>query len=203
MEQIKEAAHPTTKRQVRSFLGLVGYYRKFIPDFASIAVPLTDLTKKLKRNEVEWTSEHEKAFQTLKEAILQEPVLKMPDFSLPFYLQTDASKNGAGAALLQMHGDIKHPIAYFSKKFSKTERSYSVIEKECLALVWGIRRFQMYLYGVEFVLEPDHQPLAFIDRAKVTNMRIMRWSLFLQSYRFRISAIRGCDNVVADYLSRL
>ena len=201
--QIKEAARPTTKRQVRSFLGLVGYYRKFIPNFASIAVPLTDLTKKMRKNVVEWTSEYERAFQTLKEAILKGPVLKMPDFSLPFYLQTDASEDGAGAALLQIHGDTKHPIAYFSKKFSQRERSYSVIEKECLALVWGIRRFQVYLYGVEFILETDHQPLAFIDTAKLNNMRIMRWSLFLQSYKFRISAIKGCDNVVADYLSRL
>ena len=202
ISRILAAENPTTKREVRSFLGLVGYYRDFIPNFASIAVPLTELTRKDQSNEVKWGPVHQSAFDQLKAAVTKEPVLRMPDFTRTFILQTDASQNGAGAALLQEHDGTKHPVAYYSKKFSQRERSYSTIEKECLALIWGVRKFQIYLYGVEFVLETDHQPLVFLDSAKYTNGRIMRWSLFLQSYRFRIHAIKGTDNVVADYMSR-
>lgn len=202
VKKILEASQPTTKREVRAFIGLAGYYRNFIPNFSSIAVPLTDLTKKGSPNSVNWETKHQEAFDKLKSLITQEPILKMPDFSKTFYVQTDASDYGAGAALLQEHDEKKHPVAFFSKKFSTAERAYSTVEKECLALVWAVRKFHVYLYGVEFVLETDHEPLTFIDRAKMTNSRIMRWSLMLQSYRFRLNAIKGSDNVIADYLSR-
>ena len=201
--QILAAKPPTTKREVRSFLGLVGYYRDFIPQFSTIATPLTELTRKHYANQVDWKPHHQAAFEQLKTATTQEPVLRMPDFARPFILQTDASEHGAGAALLQEYGGVKHPLAYFSRKFSSTERAYSVIEKECLALVWGVRKFQAYLYGVEFSLETDHEPLVFIDTAKYTNSRIMRWALYLQNYRFSIKAVKGKDNVIADYLSRV
>ena len=202
VEEILQAPNPTTKRQVRSFLGLVGYYRSYIPNFSTIAAPLTDLTKKGLSNIVRWGKQEEDAFQQLKAVITQDPILKVPDFNEPFVLQTDASGVGAGAALLQEYDGIKFPVAYSSKKFSKAEKAYSVIERECLALVWGLQKFQTYLYGKEFVVETDHQPLIYIDRAKVVNSRIMRWALLLQNYRFHICAIRGKDNVVADYLSR-
>ena len=203
VDKIQNADRPKTKKEVRSFMGLVGYYRDFMPNFSTVAAPLTDLTKKNQPYIVAWTQVHQDAFDELKSMIVKEPVLKMPNFEKPFYLQTDASDCGAGAALLQETDGVKHPIAYFSKKFSPQEKNYSVIEKECLALIMGIRKFQLYLYGTEFIVETDHQPLAFIDHAKVTNSRIMRWALFLQNYKFRIHAIRGKDNVVADYLSRL
>ena len=204
VEKILSAPCPKTKKEVRSFLGLVGYYREYIPHFSTIAVPLTNLTKKGLPNMVCFGPEEFKAFETLKKMVTQEPILRMPDFSKTFYLQTDASEHGAGAVLMQEFDDgMKHPIAYYSKKFSVHECVYSTIEKECLAVVWGIRRFQLYLYGVEFVLETDNEPLSFIDRVKMSNARIMRWSLFLQSYRFRIHAIKGTTNVIADYLSRM
>ena len=201
--EIQEASRPLTKKQVRSFMGLVGYYRRYIPNFASIAVPLTDLTKKGQPNQVIWEDVHDKAFQSLIGMLLQEPVLRLPDFSKPFWLQTDASDTGIGAALLQDDNDEKFPISYASKKLLPRERAYSVIERECLALVWGIKKYQTYLYGKEFILQTDHQPLVYLNQCKVTNSRIMRWALFLQNYRFQIRAIKGSENVAADYLSRL
>lgn len=94
------------------------------------------------------------------------------------------------------------PIAYASKKLLPRERAYSTIEKECLALIWAIQKFHIYLYGREFVLETDHHPLIYMNRCKVANARIMRWALALQAYRFRIKAIKGTDNVGSDWLSR-
>ena len=199
--KILNAPAPSTKKEVRSFIGLINYYRVHIPHFASKAAPLTDLTKKGQPNTVVWAEEHERAFNLLKSSIAQDPILRMPDFAKSFYLQTDASDRGAGGVLMQDFEGKKHPIAYFSCKFSDRQRRYSTVEKECLAVVMAIKRFQLYLYGTHFILETDHEPLTFIDRAKMTNSRIMRWSLFLQNWRFTVRAIKGVENVVADYLS--
>ena len=95
------------------------------------------------------------------------------------------------------------PVMYASKKLLPRERRYSVIEREGLAIVFAIKKFEKYLYGREFTLQTDHQPLAYIKQAKVENSRIMRWALFLQNYQFRIEAIKGSQNVGADYLSKI
>ena len=202
VDEICQAPRPVTKKQVRSFLGLVGYYRAYIPNFAAIATPLTDLTKKGHPNVVVWGEVEERAFQNLKKAVTKDPILKVPDFTKTFVVQTDASNIAAGAALLQEHDGLKFPVAYASRKFSNAEKAYSVIEKECLALVWALQKFQTYLYGREFIVETDHQPLAYIESAKLANSRIMRWALLLQNFRFTIRAIPGRENMVADYLSR-
>jgi hypothetical protein len=200
---IKQAPRPITKKQLRSFLGLVGFYRKFVPNFAYIALPLTDLTKKGSPTKIAWDQCHELAFQTLKSALTHCPILKLPDIQDVFILQTDASDRGLGAVLLQMEQGQKLPIAYASRKLKECECKYATVEKECLAIVWAIQKFQKYLYGNQFVLETDHSPLVYLNKAKVTNPRLMRWALSLQPYRFRIQAIKGKDNVGADYLSRL
>lgn len=200
---IKNAPRPETKRQVKSFLGLIGFYRRFVPNFSHVAVALTDLTKKGQPNKIKWGSAQENAFRSLKNALVSNPILKLPDFSLTFILQTDASEAGLGAVLLQIENDFKMPVSYASRKLKSNERAYSVIEKECLAIVWAIQKFSRYLYGREFILETDHQPLVHLNRKAVANSRLMRWSLYLQPYRFRIVAIRGRDNVGADYLSRI
>ena len=203
VDAIGSAERPTTKKQVRSFLGLASFYRKFIANHASIAVPLTDLTKKNARNkDIEWGDAQEKAFQTLKTRITKYPILRLPNFQRKFVVQTDASEYGIGAVLCQEYDDGKFPVAFASRKLNKAERNYSVIEKECLGIVWAIEKFHRYLYGTNFDLETDHQPLAYLQSAKTLNARIMRWSLRLQPYRFRIVSIRGRDNQTADYLSR-
>ena len=203
IDKVKNAPQPKTKKQVRSFLGLTGFYRRFIPGYAKIASPLTDLTKKGLPNNVHWTSTQQKAFETLKEMLTQSPILRLPDFSPKFWVQSDASESALGACLLQEFDDGLFPIAYASKKLLQREKNYSTIERECLGLVFAIKKFEMYLYGKEFILLTDHRPLSYIQKCKVENSRLMLWSLFLQNYRFRIEAIKGSDNVGADYLSRL
>ena len=206
VQAIREATRPQTKRQMKSFLGLAGFYRRFIPSFSSIASPLTDLTKKDRPNSIkDWQDKHEKAFQTLKTRLTSSPILRLPVFrdEIPFVLRTDASDVGVGAVLLQeFEGEGRLPIAYASKKLLPREKNYSTIEKECLGIIWGIEKFRKYLYGVEFLLETDYKPLSYLQTAKVLNPRIMRWAMRLQPYRFRIIAIRGQDNLGADYLSR-
>ena len=200
---IESASKPTTKKQLRSFLGLVGFYRKYIPNFALVALPLTDMTKKGNPNLLDWSEASELAFNNLKQALLKYPILKLPNVSEPFILQTDASNRGVGAVLLQMSGDQKLPVAYAGRKLKSSEENYATIEKECLAIVWAIAKFQRYLYGSEFLLETDHKPLIYLHKSKVNNARLMRWALSLQPYRFRIIAIKGKENVGADYLSRM
>lgn len=202
VKAIREANHPVTKKQLRSFLGLVNFYRKFIPNFAQIALPLTDLTRKFSPSKLQWTEAQELAFQTLKSSITTSPILKLPDLSKVFIVQTDASDRGLGAVLLQEEGDLKLPVAYASRKLKTSEEHYSTIEKECLGIIWSVQKFHRYLYGKEFILETDHHPLMYLNKTKLVNSRLMRWALLLQPYRFRIIAIRGKDNVGADYLSR-
>lgn len=129
-------------------------------------------------------------------------MLRLPDLSKPFVLQTDASCQGIGAILLQEEDGIKHPVACASKKLLPRERNYSTIEREALAIVWGVRKFENYLLGTHFYLETDHHPLQYLHQAKYQNSRIMRWALLLQPYRFTVHAIKGTDNVGADFLSR-
>ena len=203
VDKVKNAEVPRTKTQVRSFLGLAGYYRKFIPHYASLTTPLSDLTKKGAPASVQWNDELEASFTELKSLMCSAPVLRLPDFQKEFVLRTDASDTGLGAVLLQKHDDQLFPVAYASKKLSGAPKSYATVEKECLAIIWGIEKFVSYLYGRAFVLQTYHQPLKYLASAKLTNPRLLRWALKLQPFRFRVESIRGSDNVGADYLSRL
>ena len=200
---IQQAPIPQTKKQVRSFLGLVGFYSKFIPNYSTVAAPLTDLTKRGCLNKIVWGDAQERSFVILKKVLSSNPVLRLPDLSREFILQTDASEVGLGACLLQDFDGQKFPVAYASKKLTKSELNYSVVEKECFALVWAIRKFHVYLYGKDFILETDHQPLVYLRQSKMENGRLVRWALALQPHQCKIRAIKGSQNVCADYLSRL
>lgn len=202
IQSIRECSRPSSKKQVRSFLGLVGYYRKFIPHFSTVAAVLSDMTRKGAPSKVSWSPAAETAFKSLIDSLCKKPILCLPDLNTDFILRTDASNFGIGAVLMQEHEGMKFPISYASRKLLSREIRYSVIEKECLALVWGIQKFESYLYGREFLLETDHQPLLYLNRAKVANARLMRWALALQPFRFRIMAIKGSENIGADFLSR-
>ena len=180
---VQDAPRPKTKKQLRSFLGLVGYYRRFIPNFAAIAAPLTDRTKKGEPTVVTWGDAEEMAFKTLKKKLEKEPILHLPDLTLPFILRTDASDVGIGAILLQERDGKKCPIAYASRKLLPREQRYSVMQRECLAIIWGTQKFEAYLFDKHFQLETDHQPLKCIAKSKLANARILRWALALQPYR--------------------
>ena len=178
------------------------YYRKFIPDYATLAVPLTDLTRKPKNNQVVWTPECAAAFDQLKDSLCSSLVLKNPDWDKPFILQTDAS-NRVGAVLSQSDADgSDRPVAYFSRKLLPREERYSTIEKECLAIKLGVQAFQVYLIGRTFTIQTDHRSLAWLDRMKDANARLTRWSLLLQSYTFNVEYRAGGKNGNAGGLSR-
>jgi hypothetical protein len=202
VEKVQAAERPKTKKQLRSFLGLAGYYRKFIPDYARIALPLTDRTRGKQPEAVKWDPIAEEAFQTLKLALASEPVLLLPDASKPFVLRTDASGVGLGAILMQDHGAGLQPLAYASKKLTDTEKRYHTVELECYAVVWGIRKFYPYLFGRNFVVESDHHPLQYLERIRPMSRRLMGWALELQSHSFTVRCIAGKDNIGADFLSR-
>ncbi|XP_064469791.1 uncharacterized protein LOC135384523 [Ornithodoros turicata] len=203
VEKIQNAERPKTKRQVRAFLGLTGYYRDFIPHYAEVATPLTELTRKRSSNTVDWRDEHEAAFNELKRLLTVAPILRLPDLGKEFILRTDASDKSLGAILLQEYDGIVHPVAYASRRLLPREAAYATVEREGLALIWGIHKFHTYLYGKRFVLQTDHQPLVYINRKKHTNTRVMRWSLQLQEYDFCVQYLKGSENVGADYLSRI
>lgn len=131
-----------------------------MPRYSALATPLTDATKKDRPNVIPWTPDQLEAFRLLKDALVHQPVLKGPDYSQKFYLQTDASDHGIGAVLSQKDEDgANHSVAYYSKKLQPSETRYTVIERECLAIVRGIDHFQMYLTGVQFEVVTDHECL--------------------------------------------
>ena len=199
VSKIQQASIPKQKKELRSFLGLVGYYRKFIPNFAEKASALTELTRKGQPNTLVFTEAQFNAFMELKNALINPPVLRLPDVNRMFILRTDASNSALGAVLLQEYSGIFFPVCYISRRLLPREEHYSVIERECLA----VHKFQIYLYGIEFILQVDHQPLIYLQKNKVTNSRLMRWAMQLQTFQFTIEAIKGKENVGADYMSRI
>ena len=200
--KIRDATPPETKRELRAFLGLAGYYRRFVPRFAEIALPLTNKTKGREPQKVVWSQECQKAFAEMKKVLTSEPVLILPDQNEPFVLRTDASGKGLGAVLLQERDGLLRPVAYASKKLNEAEQRYHTIEQECMAVVWGVRKFYPYLYGRHFLLESDHNPLAYLHRIRPVSRRLMGWAMELQSHSFTFRSIKGVDNLGADYLSR-
>ena len=161
------------------------------------------MTRKSSPNRVVWEKFHQQAFDKLKSALSCQPILRLIDLDKEFILQTDASENGLGAVLIQMCDDERNPVAYASRKLSVAEINYSVIERECLAIVWAFKKFYQYLYGKHFRVETDHQPLKYMQSAKQLNSRVMRWAMYLQEFDFTVTSIKGSDNVGADCLSRL
>ncbi|OWZ09841.1 LOW QUALITY PROTEIN: Retrovirus Polyprotein [Phytophthora megakarya] len=175
---------------VKRFVHLAGYYRRFIKDFAPIAVPLTKLLGK------------ESAFEHIKLLLTSKPLLQYADFSKPFKLLTDTSKVGLGACLLQDQGGGWKPVGYASKVTSITEENYGITELECLAVVWAIRLFRPYLYGRRFVIVTDHAALKWLMASSTLTGKLHRWALTLQEYDLDIEFRPGNTNVVADALSR-
>ena len=203
VKAIQDFPRPVTKSEVRSMLGLFVYYQKFIANYADITAPLTDLTKKNAPTTVSWTTKCEQSFKAVKEMLSSSPVLSIPDFSKPFLVQTDASDIGLGVILSQVGtGGEEHPICYLSRKLLPRERNYSVIEKECLAIVWGLNLLAPYLMGQPFIVQTDHNPIRWLHSFRNKNQRLMRWSLLLQDFDFKIVHKKGSLHLNVDALSR-
>ena len=203
IRKVRNVPRPTTtKKELRSFRGLAGFYRDFVPNFSAIAVPLTDPTKKGQPNRIEWKEAQEAAYRTLKNAVTSKPVLHLPDHDKSYTLRVDAVRSWYWAVLLQEHDNSLFPVGYGSKKLMSAERRYSTIERECLAVIWAIRKFHPYLYGREFWVQMDHQPLQYLNRAKYINDRIMRWALYLQGFNMKMEANKERENDAAEFLSR-
>ncbi|GFV61436.1 retrovirus-related Pol polyprotein from transposon 297 [Trichonephila clavipes] len=184
IKAIADFPRPTTKTHVRSFLGLVGYYSHYIPNYSTIASPLTDALKgKIKKEKITWDEKCGKAFEELKAKLVTQPILFAPDFATEFILQTDAS---AGVVLSQRIEGEEHPIVFLSKKFSKAERNYSTVERELAAIIFGLKRLKHYLDGQKFIIETDHNPLRYLNKMGSTNPRLQRWALSLQTFNFEI-----------------
>lgn len=189
------------QKAMRGFLGLTGWYRKFIPHYADIARPLVDLTKK--NAKYEWTEEHEKSFRVLRDALTSAPVLRAPDPSKDYILHTDAS-NVAMSGVAQQYdekGEL-HPVAYWSKSFNPAQRNYSTTDRECLALVTALEHFKTLLEGHKYVCLTDHRALIYLMKNQDSTPRLNRLMLRLAPYEIKVKYLPGKDNHGADLLSR-
>ncbi|XP_011871373.1 PREDICTED: uncharacterized protein LOC105563955, partial [Vollenhovia emeryi] len=198
LEAVQQFPRPKTPKNIKQFLGLAGYYRRFIPNFSKLAKPLTNLLKNDTR--FEWTQEE--SFDILKQKLCEEPVLRYPDFSKSFILTTDASGIAVGGILSQGEINKDKPIAYASRTLTDSELKYDTYEKEALAIVYCVKHFRPYLYGRKFTLVTDHKPLLWFKNAQDANMRILRWRLKLAEYEYDVVYKAGITNVNADALSR-
>ena len=194
-----KAMHPSVNpKQVCAFLGLVGYYRKFIKNFAKIAKPLTMLTSMDVK--FEWKETHHCAFMKLKDAIIQAPILRYPDTTKPYIVYTDASNDACRAQLSQMHNEAEFLVAFLSHTFTDTQRRWSTPEQEAYSIYFAIKKWNYYLQGADIIVRNDHKPLARFLNGKNKNTKINRWGLELASYNITFEWISGVKNKAADCL---
>ena len=203
---LQNIARPTTVTELRKAIGAFSYLQRYIPGFADIAKSLYQLTEGKKNTELKWTKEHDDAFLELKRRVTEAPCLKLPDFTQPFWLTTDASNVGIGSQLSQMDNGVLRPVAFFSRTLRKHERNYTTTSKELLAVVESIKKFRIYLQN-PFTLITDHRAIRWLNSSldpEKENGRLGRWISYLQSYRFTIVHKPGTSGELsmADYLSR-
>ena len=198
IEAVKNWPTPTNQTEIRSFLGLAGYYRKFIKNFSTIAAPISSLLQK--GTAIIWTDECAQAFQHLKQLLTEAPILAIADPEQPYTVTTDASDIAIGAVLSQ-NG---HPLAFYSRKMNPTEQNYPVHEKEELAIIEALREWRRYLEGCKHQVQiiTDHQSLQYLSTQPSLSRRQARWSEFLSRFDFKITYQPGSTNKVADALSR-
>jgi hypothetical protein len=205
-----ETPQPTTAKEAFRFVKAAEYYRKFIPSFSTIAQPLhkfAPTTKEQRSQKSQSTpiilsDEELAAFNELIRILTSDLVLRIPNEKLPFKIQTDASKIGIGAVLMQTHPNGDLPIAYLSRKFTSTQMNWPATEQECYAIIYAIEKWHKYLDGRPFIIETDHKPLLPFNLKQQLNSKCERWRLKLQQYQFTVRYIKGKHNTVADYLSR-
>ncbi|CAN6570914.1 unnamed protein product [Malus baccata var. baccata] len=201
IDLVRYLPSPTSVREVRSFLGHAGFYRRFIKDFSKISNPLCRLLQK--DVAFDFNKECEKAFNHLKEMLTSAPIIVPPDWSLPFELMYDASDCALGAVLAQRKEKRPHVIYYASRTLNDAQLNYSTTEKELLVVVFALDKFRSYLLGTKVIIYTDHAALKYLFTKKEAKPRLIRWMLLLQEFDIEIRDKKGSENVVADHLSRM
>ena len=199
---------PTTPKEVKQFLGLVGYFRKFIPRFADIARPMTNLTKQ--DVSFEWTVQCQASFEMLKDALITSPLLKYPDPNKPYTLFTDASKYAWACVLTQEHEHEKggkvffnHPFTFASGLFKGSQLNWAALTKEAFAIYSSIKKLSYYLEDAEIILRSDHLPLKKFLQKNTLNTKVNNWVVEISPYKIQFEYIKGIKNTLADTMSRL
>ena len=204
---IKEIVVPDTKKQLRGILGLFSYFRKYVPALAAKAKILTDLTSKRAPQNVklQWTEKHTEALETLKQELTeacQNPLYTVR-FDRPFHIQVDASQDACGGLICQVDDDgVERPIAFFSTKFSKTQRNWSTIEREAYSVLLALRRYSCLILGSKVLVVCDHNPITYLTASAPKSAKLVRWSLALAEFEIEFKYRAGKLNVAADALSR-
>ena len=209
LDSIKHMPAPNSAKEIKQFLGLTGYYRKFVPRFADISRPLTTLTKKDAK--FEWTSACQKSFEQLKEALCGEPVLKYADTSKPYTLYTDASKYSWAGVLTQPHVmtvdgksiTTDHPVAFVSGLFRGSQLNWAALTKEAFAIYMSVKKLLFYLTDAQILLRSDHKPLEKFLLKNTLNSKVNNWAMELEAFNIQFDYIKGSNNILADTLSRL
>ena len=197
-EAVAKWPAPTNVKQLQSFLGLAGYYRRFIRHYATIALPLSSLVKKDCPWEWEKTQKH--AFGLLKDALLCAPVLKLPDFDKTFIVTTDASMYCVGGVLSHVHDGHDHPLSYFSKKLGTHELNWPTHEKELFEIKLALEKWRHYLYGRQFEIYTDNSACQWLLHHPKVSPKLARFLTFFAQFTFRLHHVKGQMNVVADPL---
>ena len=212
VESVQSFPKPTTVKEMQRFLGLINFQRKFVEKCAEVVKPLTQVTGGQKKGsrattkKLVWTPEMDIAFETVKAMIAEDVLLSFPDYaegSCPLELFTDASDAGVGACLMQRQGGEYKTIAYISTTFNDAQRRYDTTDKELTAIRWAVKTLRAFLYGVDFVVHSDHQPLVYLASMRIVNARLARTLEDLAEFRFVIQYKPGRENVAADALSRM
>src|SRR4051812_43138339 len=201
IDVISTLHYPSCIREIRSFLGHAGFYRRFIKDFSKIALPLSNLLK----NDVtfEFDDKCKQAFDFLKKSLTSAPIIQPPDWTLPFELMCDASNYAVGAVLAQRVDKAAHVIYYASRTLDSAQSNYTTTEKELLAIVFALDKFRSYLLGSKVVVFTDHAALKYLLKKPDAKPRLIRWMLLLQEFNVEIKDKSGAENLVADHLSRI
>ena len=203
IDKIANYRIPQNSEELASFLGLAGYYRPFIQNYGTIAKPLSCQTKKNKKERLVWGETEQQSFETLRDRLTTSPILAYPDFTLQFQIFTDASNYGIGAILSQVQNEKEVVISYKSRHLKPSELKYATIEKEALAVVFGIKQFKHYLQDNEFLVISDHRPLQWLEDIKDENGRLGRWAIQLANMKYKIKYKPGRIHQNADCLSRI
>ncbi|KAK9072138.1 hypothetical protein SSX86_008570 [Deinandra increscens subsp. villosa] len=201
IDVIKSLPYPNCVREVRSFLGHAGFYRRFIKDFSKITRPMCELLQK--DVEFKFNEACKRAFDTLKGSLVTAPIIQPPDWNLPFEIMCDASNQAVGAVLGQRKDRVPHVIYYASRTLDHAQRNYSTTEKELLAIVFALEKFRQYLLGTKVIVFSDHAALKYLMSKKDAKPRLIRWVLLLQEFDLEIRDKSGKQNLVADHLSRI